>query len=97
MIYLLQRDGKQSELVPFITVNIVPQVKTELFFESVVDKMRVWNVDIPQAIIFNPYRGVNYLCHELFHHAAPVDRAKRNRDMGKLFLSVIMRDQFRKV
>lgn len=97
LIYLLQCDGKQSELVPFITVNIVPQVKTEIFYENMVDAMRVLNVDIPQAIIFNPYRGVHYLCHELFHHAAPVNRENRNREMGKLLLSVIMQVQFQKI
>lgn len=97
LIYLLQCDGKQSELVPFITVNIVPQVKTQIFYEHVVDAMRVLNVDIPQAIIFNPYRGAHYLCHELFHHAAPVNRETRNREMGKLLLSVIMQVQFEKI
>lgn len=97
LIYLLQCEGKQSELVPFITVNIVPQVKTEIFYEHVVDAMRVLNIDIPQAIIFNPYRGVHYLCHELFHHAAPVNRGERNREMGKLLLSDTMLTQFKKV
>lgn len=97
LIYLLQCDGKQSELVPFITVNIVPQVKTQIFYEHVVDAMRVLNVDIPQAIIFNPYRGAHYLCHELFHHAAPVNRQTRNREMGKLLLSIIMQVQFEKI
>lgn len=94
LIYLLQRNGKQSELVPFITVNIVPQVKTQLFYENLVDSMRVIDIDIPQAIIFNPYRGINYLVHELFHHAAPKDRSKRNQLAGKLLLSSILCKQF---
>ena len=32
-IYLLQGADNQSELVPLITVNTVPQVKSQLYFE----------------------------------------------------------------
>lgn len=96
-IYLIKDNESQSELVPLITVNTVPQVKTQLYYEYKEDSIRVINLDIPQSIVFNPYRGTCYISHELFHHVAPLDRKTRNKNMGKLLVSQTIKKQFMKV
>lgn len=87
-VYLMQKADPQSELVPLITVNTVPQVKSQLYFEcGKSDEMRTINIDIPNSIIFDPYRGMCYLTHELFHYSVPESREKRNRVIGIFFIS----------
>lgn len=93
-IYLVQGKDKQSELIPLITVNTVPQVKTQLYFEIDNDGNRVINLDIPNSIIFNPQRGIWYLTHELFHYAVPWNREERNYYMAVFLLFLIFRKQF---
>ena len=97
IIYLIQNKSNQSELVTFITVNAIPQVKTQLFFEHELDSQRVLNLEIPQSIILVPYRTIHYIAHELFHYMAPPDRNERNKMMSKLFLAIIFKKQFEKV
>jgi len=88
-IYLMQKEDPQSELVPLITVNTVPQVHSHLYFEcGNSDEMRTINIDIPNSIIFDPYRGMSYLTHELFHYSVPESREKRNRTIGVLYISL---------
>lgn len=93
-IYLMQGKDPQSELVPLITVNTVPQVKTQLYFEVGNNDTRVINLDIPNTIIYNLQRGVWYLTHELFHYAVPWNRKVRNAYMAVFLLSFIFKRQF---
>ena len=94
IIYRLQQNDKQSELVPFITVNTVPQVTTEMYFEvGKHNDMRTINLNIPNSIIFSLHRGIGYLTHELFHYTVPADRAERNYRLALLYLSLIFKNQ----
>lgn len=94
IIYRLQQSDKQSELVPFITVNTVPQVTTEMFFEvGKHNDMRTINLNIPNSIIFSLHRGIGYLTHELFHYTVPADRTERNYRLALLYLSIIFKNQ----
>lgn len=94
IIYRLQQTDNQSELVPFITVNMVPQVITELFFEIGSNSgMRTVNLNIPNSIIFHPHRGIGYLTHELFHYAVPCERRERNYHLALLYLTLIFKLQ----
>lgn len=94
-IYLIQQHEPQSELVPLITVNTVPQVRSQLYFElNQPDDMRVVNLDIPNSVIFDLQRGAWYLTHELFHYTAPRNRKKRNYFMGLWILTQAFCRQF---
>ncbi len=94
-IYLMQSQEHQSELIPLITVNTVPQVKSELYFEyGSNDEMRVINLNIPASIVFDPQRGLRYLTHELFHYAVPHSREKRNYLMGCFIICECFKMQF---
>lgn len=94
-IYLMQGKDHQSELIPLITVNTVPQVKSQLYFEyGSNDDMRVINLDIPASIVFDPQRGLRYLVHELFHYAVPQSRERRNYCMACFLLSETFKMQF---
>lgn len=93
VIYLSQGKDAQSELVPLITVNTVPQVRTQMYFELGEDDRRVVNLDIPNSIIFDFQRGIWYLTHEIFHYAVPQNRETRNYYMAVFLLSLISKKQ----
>lgn len=94
-IYLMQGRAHQAELVPLVTVNTVPQVNSEVYFQyGNNDRMRTVNLIIPASIIFDPQRGLRYLVHEIFHYAAPPQREKRNYLMGCFIISECLKMQF---
>lgn len=94
IIYRIQQKDNQSELVPLITVNTVPQVTTELFFEvGNHSGMRTVNLNVPNSIVFNFNRGIGYLTHELFHYAVPEERSERNYRISLLYLTQIFKSQ----
>lgn len=98
IIYITQGNDPQSELIPFITVNTVPQVKSQLYLESEEpDRMRVINVDIPNSIIFDIPRGIKYLTHELFHYAVPKNRVERNKFVALYMMTSIFYEQIKNV
>ncbi len=94
-IYLMQGQEPKAEMVPLITVNTIPQVNSELYFDySSASEMRAINLTIPASIIFDPQRGLRYLVHELFHYAVPQSREKRNWYMGHFIISEYFKIQF---
>lgn len=98
IIYITQGNDPQSELIPLITVNTVPQVKSQLYLESEEpDRMRVINVDIPNSIIFDIPRGMKYLTHELFHYAVPKNRVERNKCVALYMITSIFYEQIKNV
>ena len=95
VIYNLKGKEQQSELIPLITVDIVPQVKSTLYFEfGDRTSKRVVHLNIPDSMIFDFFRGFRYLIHELFYYVAPRNREKRNYYMGVLLVCEIFRRQF---
>ncbi len=92
-VYLMQGNDAQSELVPLLTINTEPQVKSNLFFDFEKDTVRTMNLVIPNSILTDPYRGIIYLSHEMFHYAVPQDRSIRNYKLGVFFLSMLFRPQ----
>lgn len=92
-VYLMQEKDAQSDLVPLMTINTVPQVESELFFNFEKDTVRTMNLIIPNSVLTDPYRGIIYLCHEMFHYAVPQDRRKRNYLLGVFFLCSVMSTQ----
>lgn len=92
-IYLIQNKDSQSDLVPLLTVNTEPQVTSELFFQFEKDTARAMNLIIPNSVLTDPYRGLFYLVHELFHYAVPQDRVDRNYRFGTFMMERIFRTQ----
>lgn len=92
-VYLMQEMDAQSELVPLMTINTEPQVKSELFFDFEIDTVRTMSLIIPNSVLTDPYRGIIYLCHEMFHYSVPQDRNNRNYQLGVFFLSRLLRPQ----
>ena len=92
-VYLMQGKDAQSELVPLLTINTEPQVKSNLFFNFERDTVRTMSLVIPNSVLTDPYRGIIYLSHEMFHYAVPQDRCRRNYLLGVFFLSRLLRSQ----
>ena len=92
-VYFMQGDDAQSDLVPLLTVNTEPQVKSELFFQFEKDTVRTINLIIPNSVLTDPYRGIFYLAHELFHYSVPQNRTDRNYRYGSFMFERIFRLQ----
>lgn len=92
-IYLMQEMDEQSELIPLITVNTEPQIISELFYEYQKNDARIINLIVPNTVITDPYRGILYLCHELYHYCVPTDRVERNYRLGAFSLCNEFKDQ----
>ncbi len=93
LVYYMQHEDPQSELVPLLTVNTEPQVKSELFYLFDKDGVRTMNLIIPNSVLTDPYRGIVYLSHEFFHYAVPKSRTDRNRRFGLFLIERIFRYQ----
>lgn len=90
IVYLTHKHNQQSELVPLITVDVVPIVESTLYYEGKDStECRVINLNIPNAIMFDFPRGVAYLIHEIYHYVSPYDRANRNQVFTCIMLTEI--------
>lgn len=91
IVYLTHEKNSQSELIPLITVDVVPIVNSTLHYEGKKSsEARVMNLNIPNDIMFNFPRGIYYLAHELYHYVAPYDRTRRNQLLTCIILDEIM-------
>lgn len=91
IVYLTHDKDSQSELIPLITVDVVPIVNSTLHYEGKKSlETRVMNLNIPNDIMFDFPRGTYYLVHELYHYVAPYDRTRRNQLLTCIMLDEIM-------
>lgn len=73
------RQGEQSELIPLIHFELAPKVSSELYFEQPGVNRRLVDISMPYDAWGEPEMFIQYLIHEIYHYAAPVDRDMRNR------------------
>jgi len=91
IVYLTHERNTQSELIPLITVDVVPIVNSTLHYEGKNStEARVMNLNIPNDIMFDFPRGAYYLVHELYHYVAPYDRLHRNKLLTCIMLTEII-------
>lgn len=69
----------QSELLPIITTNSTPKIKSQLYEAGKEScDLRILKIDLPYSLLFDPITGFPHMVHELFHYLAPSDRKLRN-------------------
>lgn len=84
-IYENQQVSSQAEIVPLIVADIVPIIKSNLFFDyHNKNETRMVTINLPMMSLYDPICYYPYLLHEIFHYVVPKDRFIRNEIWGCL-------------
>lgn len=100
--YKLTSCNKQSEIVPIVTVDMVPIIDSDLYFDksSYVDEMsddqdfKVLSLNLPHVTFYEIPFYIQYLYHEIYHYNVPEDREKRDYVMGILLTTLYLNTMF---
>lgn len=96
--YQLESRNFQSEIVPIVTVDTVPIIKSDLYFDKTLlyendfsqpdQKVKILAVNLPHVSFYDISTYMTYLYHEVYHYIVPRDREKRDVLLG-MYLSSI--------
>lgn len=79
-LYKVHRDSFQPELIPLITIDIVPLIQTKLYTDIVdYSERRIVTIGLPNVCLFDFPTYIGYTIHEIFHYSAPQNRGIRNK------------------
>ncbi len=79
LCYLMSGKKQQSQIMPLISVDIVPIIESTMYIDyGVSGEDRVINFNLPMMALYNMPEYVPYLYHEIFHYTVPRDRVVRN-------------------
>ena len=94
ILYKVPRNSYQPELIPLITIDIVPTIQT-VFYTDIVkyNERRIVNISLPSVSLFDFPTYIAYTVHEIFHYSAPENRGLRN----KYYLLMLCSEFFVKV
>ena len=77
----------QSTLIPLIRFEPVPVLQSKLYFDLPEINQRLVDIAMPQNAWCEPGQYIPLLVHELYHYAAPLDRAIRNEAFAKILIT----------
>lgn len=80
--YALPRFQSQSEIIPFITIDVQPKVESNFFETFAKDEKRIVNFKLPYEALTNMPKFSKLMAHEIFHYITPVNRKIRNYFFG---------------
>lgn len=97
LLYSIDREhnNKQPILVPLLSFGLTPIIVSrsyESFYENagVVKPAKLISIKLPYQALTNPAKYLGILVHEVFHYAAPSDRAKRNMLLTRCLAGVAL-------
>lgn len=85
--YSIPKKSEQSLLIPVITFEYTPKVKTYIYTQNKHlgnDRLVVFH--LPYEALTDIPKYTKYLCHEVFHYIAPKDRGFRNKKLLEINL-----------
>ena len=94
IFYRLKAKEKQSELVPLLTVNNVPNVTSYQYDDGRAHDIRVITFNLPGSLFFDLPRGAEYLIHEVAHYIVPNNRDERNQLLGYIICGAALLGNF---
>ncbi len=103
--YQLEGYNKQTEIIPVVTVDILPVIESEMYFDksSYVDvndadqEFKIVSLNLPHAAFYDVPLYTLYLYHEIYHYIVPRDREERDYVMGVLLSTIYCHDILDKV
>lgn len=98
--YQLDSSNKQTEIIPIVSVDVVPIVESDLYFdksqfadEKKVDQdFKILSLNLPHVTFYDIPPNIQYLHHEIFHYIIPKDREERDYIMGILLTSIYFKE-----
>lgn len=95
LAYRLNSTEWQPELIPMYTIDVVPELKIQLYkIEPIYEEGRpeedwkhhngIFSINLPFAAIGDFLRYSMMIAHETFHQVVPKDRNRRNQVLGLL-------------
>lgn len=88
LIYNLQTTKEQLEIVPLISADVVPIIYSEPFGgKKDSQNLKIVNINLPEASLYNLPRYAVFLYHELFHYVVPSDADYLNKLRAVPFLA----------
>ena len=95
--YQLESCNIQSEIIPIVTVDVVPIIESDLYpdmsryvKETKKDQdIKLLSLNLPHVTFYDLPMYIPFLYHEVYHYIVPKDREQRDYVMG-IFLSIIL-------
>lgn len=89
----LYGNKEQSELIPFISFEAVPIIKSELIGGSSFNTTKIVSIILPYDTFYNIEKYIPLLFHEIGHYVCPNDRVKRNYYAFIIIMSVVLNEK----
>ena len=94
--YQLNSTNKQTEIIPIVTVDAVPIIESELYFDKamLIDKgskdqdFKILSLNLPHVTFYDIPLYIQYFYHEIFHYIVPEDRENRDIIIGTLLSTI---------
>lgn len=93
LIYHIERENVNDQpiLIPLLSFGITPIIKSDSYFTQVSgNNARLICIKLPYQALANPPKYLSMLAHEIFHYAAPAERAMRNELTLKAVLRIAL-------
>jgi len=91
LLYSRKKSQIQCELIPMITVDMVPVVGSEMYIELKKPEIHnIININLPSVALFDIPTYMPYVIHELSHYVTAKDRKKRNLLYGCIYMTEVI-------
>lgn len=100
--YSLKSYNKQSEIIPLVTVDVVPVIESDLYFDKTrfVDldnedqDFKILSLNLPHVSFYDIPTYMQYLYHEIYHYIVPRNREVRDFYVGLLLTNIHFSNMF---
>lgn len=90
--YTLEGYNKQSEIIPLVTVDVVPVIESDLYFDKIGyvnsseedQDFKILSLNLPHVTFYDIPNYMQYLYHEIYHYIVPRNRENRDYQVGIL-------------
>lgn len=94
--YSLMSCNKQSEIIPLLTVDAVPVIESDLYFDKTgfVDfnkddqDFKILSLNLPHVTFYDIPTYMQYMYHEIYHYIVPRNRERRDYHVGILLTAI---------
>lgn len=92
---LPHQNGVQPFLVPILTIDVLPEIHTEIYklsqhYRPEERISNIFSINMPLGAMTDFLRYALTMCHETAHLIIPFDRDQRNQVFGMLFFSELV-------
>ena len=90
--YSLESVNRQTEIIPLVTVDVVPVIESDLYFDKICyvqkyeedQEFKILSLNLPHVTFYNIPEYMQYMYHEVYHYIVPKNRESRDFNVGIL-------------